>query len=59
MLSRTFKLPCYVAGFDNLLAEALSPPPIHTRFFNKLIEVFLNIEAEEGKDSDSHASLSC
>ena len=56
---RTFELPCYAARLANLLAEAPSPAPIRTRSFNKLVEGFLDIDVEEGEDSDRHASPSC
>ena len=57
--SRTFEILCYVVEVANLLAEAPSPPPIRTRPFNKLVEHFLDIEAEEGMDRDRHGSPSC
>ena len=57
--SRTFELLCYAAGFANLLADAPSLPPSRTRPFNKLKEDYLNIEAEEGEDSDRHSSPTC
>ena len=50
--STTFELPCYAAGLANLLAEAPSPPPSRIRPFNKLVEVYVDIEAKEGEDSD-------
>ena len=56
--SKTFKLPSYVAELANLLAEAPSPPPSHTRPFNNLVLDFLDIEAEQGEDIDRHGSLS-
>jgi hypothetical protein len=52
----TFELPPYAAQLANVLAEAPSPPPIRTRPFNKLVLDFLDIEAEQGEDSDTHAS---
>ena len=57
--SKTFELPTYAAGLANLLAEAPSPPPSRIRPFNKLIENFLDIEADEGKESDRNGSPSC
>ena len=57
--SKTFELPTYAVGLANLLAEAPSPPPSRIRPFNKLIEDFLDIEAEEGEDSDRNGSPSC
>jgi hypothetical protein len=56
--STTFKLPSYVAELTYLLAEAPSPPPIPTRLFNKLVLDFLDIEAEQGEDSDRLGSPS-
>ncbi len=50
--STTFELPCYAAGLANLLAEAPSPPPSRIQLFNKLVEVYVDIEAKEGDDSD-------
>ena len=57
--SATFEFPSYAAELANFLAEAPSPPPSHTRPFNKLVLDFLDIEAKQGKDSDSHGSASC
>ena len=57
--STTFELPSYVAELAHLLAEASSQAPIRTRPFNKLVLDFLNIEAEQGEDSDRHGSPSC
>ena len=57
--SKTFELPTYAAGLANLLAEAPSPPPSRIRPFNKLIEYFLDIEADEGHESDRNGSPSC
>lgn len=54
--STTFELPCYAAGLANELAEAPSPPPSRIRPFNKLVEVYVDIEAEEGEDSYRHGS---
>ena len=56
--STTFDLPSYVAELAHLLAKALSPPPIRTRLFSKLVLDFLDIEAEQGEDSDRHGSPS-
>ena len=56
--SKTFELPCYAVGLANLLAEAPSPPPSRIRPFNKLVEEYLDVEAEEGEDSDRHGSPS-
>ena len=56
--STTFELPCYAAGLANLLAEAPSPPPSRIRPFNKLVEEYIDVEAEEGEDSDRHGSPS-
>jgi hypothetical protein len=55
----TFELPTYAAGLANLLAEAPSPPPSRIRPFNKLVLDYVDIEAEEGEDSDRHGSPSC
>jgi len=57
--STTFELPCYVAGLANLLAEAPTPSPSRIRPFNQLVEVYVDIEAEEGEDSDRQGSPSC
>ena len=57
--SKTFELPTYAAGLANLLAEAPSPPPSRIRRFNKLVEEYVDVEAEEGKNSDRHDSPSC
>jgi hypothetical protein len=54
--STTFELPPYAAQLANVLAEAPSPPPIRTRPFNKLVLDFMDIEAQQGEDSDRHAS---
>jgi hypothetical protein len=50
--STTFELLSYAAELTHLLAEAPSPTPIRTRPFNKLVLDFLDIEAEQGEDSD-------
>ena len=50
--STTFELPSYAAELAHLLAEAPFPAPIRTRPFNKLVLDFLDIEAEQGEDSD-------
>jgi hypothetical protein len=50
--STTFELPFYVAELAHLLAETPSPARIRTHPFNKLVLDFLDIEAEQGKDSD-------
>ena len=55
----TFELPSYAAKFAHHFAEAPSPPPSHTRPFNKLVLDFLDIKAEQGQDSDIHDSPSC
>ena len=56
---KTFELPTYAAGLANLFADAPSPPPTSIRPFNKLVLDYLDIEAEEGEDSDRHGSPSC
>ena len=56
--STTFKLPSYVAELVHLLAKAPSPPPSRTRPFDKLVLDFLDIEADQGEDSDRHGSPS-
>ena len=56
--SATFELPCYAQEFANVLAELPSPPSIHTPPFNKRVSRFIDIEAIEGEDSDSHGSAS-
>ena len=56
--STTFELPSYAAELANLLAEAPSLPPIRTRPFNKLVLDFLDIEADQGEDSDRLGSPS-
>ena len=56
---RAFKLPSYTAELAHLLAEAPSPPPSRTRPFSKLVLDFLDIEAEQGEDSNKHGSPSC
>jgi hypothetical protein len=56
--SATFKLPPCGAEFANLLAEAPSPPPSRTHPFNNVVLDFLDIEAKQGEDSDSHGSAS-
>jgi hypothetical protein len=55
----TFELPTYAVELANLLAEAPSPPPSRIRPFNKLVLDYVDIEAEEGEDSDRHGSPSC
>jgi hypothetical protein len=55
----TFEFPSYAAEFAHLLAEAPSPAPSSTRPFNKLVLDFLDIEAEQGVNSDRHGSPSC
>ena len=57
--STTFELLSYAADLAHLLAEAPSPPPSRTRPFNKLVLDFLDLEAEQGEDSDRHGSPSC
>ena len=56
--STTFELPHYAAELAHLLAEAPSPPPSRIRPFNKLVLDFLDIEADQGEDSDRHSSPS-
>ena len=56
--SKTFELPTYAVGLANLFAEAPSPPPSRIRPFNKLVEEDVDVEAEEGDDSDRHGSPS-
>ena len=51
-LFKTFELPSYATELANLLVEAPSPPPSCIQPFNKLVLDFLDIEAEEGEDSD-------
>jgi hypothetical protein len=55
----TFELPTYAAGLANLFADAPSPPPTRIRPFNKLVFEYVDIEAEEGEDSDRQGSPSC
>jgi hypothetical protein len=50
--STTFELLSYAAELAHVLAEAPSPMPICTRPFNKQVLDFLDIEAEQGEDSD-------
>ena len=57
--STKFELPPYAANLAYLLAEAPSPPPSRTRPFNKVVFDFLDIEAEQGEDSDRYGSPSC
>ena len=52
--STTFELPSYDVEFAHLLAEAPFPPSSRTHLFNKLVLDFLDIEAEQDKDSDKH-----
>ena len=52
-------LPTYAAGLANLLAGTPSSPPSRIRPFNKSVSDYLDIEAEEGEDSDRHGSHSC
>ena len=59
MPSTSFDLPAYASEFAHLLVEAQSPPPIHTRRCNKLVLDYLDIGAEEGKDSDRHDTFNC
>jgi hypothetical protein len=47
--STTFDLPSYVAELANLLAEAPSPPPFRSRPYNKLVEDYLDIEADRAR----------
>jgi hypothetical protein len=56
--SATFELPSYAAELANVLAELPSPPPTRTRPFNNVVLDFLDIEAKQGEDSDSHGSAS-
>jgi hypothetical protein len=56
--STMFELPHYDVQFAHLLAETPSPPPICIRPFNKLVLDFLDIEAEQGEDSDRHGNPS-
>ena len=55
---KTSELPSYAAELANLLAEALSLPPSRTRLLNNHVLDFLDIEAEQGDDSDRHGSPS-
>jgi hypothetical protein len=55
----TFELPTYAARLANLFADAPSPPPTRIRPFNKLVLDYVDIEAEEGEDSDRQGSPSC
>jgi hypothetical protein len=57
--STTFDLPSYAAEIANLMAEAPSPPPSRTRPYKKLVENYLDIEAEESEDSDRDGSPLC
>ena len=56
--SPTFKLPSYAIELAHLLAEAPSPPSSCTCPFNNLVLDFLDIEAEQGEDSDRYGSPS-
>jgi hypothetical protein len=57
--STTFDLPSYAAEIANLMAEAPSPPPPRSCPYNKLVEDYLDIEADEGEDSDKDGSPTC
>lgn len=57
--SATFELLSYHANFALHFTEAPSSPHSRTRPFNKLILDFLDIEVEQGEDSDRHDSLGC
>jgi hypothetical protein len=59
MPSTTLEFPSYATELAHLLAEAPFPPTSHTRIFNNLVLDFLEIEAEEGKDSDRYGSPNC
>ena len=56
--SATFELPPYASELAHRLAEAPSPPPSRIRPYNKLVLDFLDIEAEQGEESDRHSSHS-
>ena len=53
-----FELSSYAAGLAKLLAEASSLASIRIRPFNKLVLDYLDIEAEEGENSDRNGSPS-
>jgi hypothetical protein len=44
-----------VSELAQLLAEAPSPPPSRIWPYNKLVLDFLDIEAEQGEESDIHS----
>jgi len=52
--STAFELLSYDVGLTHHFAEAPSPSPTSIRPFNKQILEFLDVEAEQGEDSDSH-----
>ena len=54
--STTFEFPSYTAKLAHLLAEAPSPPLRRTSPFNKLVLDFLDMEAEQGGDSDRYGN---
>ena len=56
--STTFELPQYASDLANRFAEAPSPPPHRIRPFNKGVLDFVDIEAEQGEESDTHSSQS-
>ena len=56
--STMFELSSYAAGLAKLLAEASSLASIRIRPFNKLVLDYLDIEAEEGENSDRNGSPS-
>ena len=57
--STTLELPSYDADLAHLLAETLSSLFGRTCRFNKLVLDFLDIEVEQGEDSDRHDTPSC
>jgi hypothetical protein len=56
--SATFELPPYASELAHRFAEAPSPPPSRIRPYNKLVLDFVDIEAEQGEESDTHSSQS-
>ena len=56
--SATFELPPYASELAHRFAEAPSPPPSRIRPYNIGVLDFVDIEAEQGEESDTHSSQS-
>ena len=56
---KSFDLPSYAAELANVMAVAPSPSPSPPRHLINEVSAYVDIEAEEGEDSDRLGSPSC